>query len=74
VTDFQLQDMTGIQLAERILEENPRTNVLIMSGSFETEDLAIEKGYHFLAKPFVPATLKERVLRILGSRTSAQSG
>src|ERR1041385_5985270 len=60
VTDFELDDMTGIELAERILEEKPRPKVLIMSGYPETADLAMEKGYHFLAKPFLPATLKER--------------
>ena len=74
LTDVQLEDMTGFELAERILKEKPRTKVLLMSGSLESENLAMEKGYHFLAKPFFPATLKDRVLEVLASRSSAQSG
>jgi|ERR1051326_641964 CheY-like chemotaxis protein len=73
VTDVQLEDMTGFELAERILEEKPGTKVLIMSGSPETEGLAAEKGYYFLAKPFFPATLKDRVLELLAGKIPAQS-
>ena len=71
VTDVQLEDMTGIELADCILEEQPGTKVLIMSGCSDSEDLATEKGYRFLANPFVPATLKEQVLEVLASRSAA---
>jgi len=73
VTDLQLEDMTGIELADRILDEKPGTKVLIMSGSSDSESLAAEKGYHFLAKPFFPATLKDRVLEVLAGKIPAQS-
>jgi DNA-binding NarL/FixJ family response regulator len=67
LTDLQLPDgMDGLELADRILKEQPRTKALVMSGGPDSEALAAERGLPFLAKPFVPATLFERIRQLLG--------
>ena len=73
LTDVQMGDgITGIALAERVLNERPRTAVLVMSGFPEAELLATERNFRFLAKPFTPTDLVEQVRHILATNTPAQ--
>jgi DNA-binding NtrC family response regulator len=65
--------MNGIELAERMLEERPRTKVLVMSGCPSSLTLAAEKGYPFLEKPFTLSTLTERVREVLAAKVPAQT-
>jgi DNA-binding NtrC family response regulator len=69
LTDVQMDggSMNGIELAEHVLEENPGTKVLVMSGSPGALTLAAEKGYPFLAKPFTVSRLTERVREVLAA-------
>ena len=72
LTDVQMGDgITGIALAEHILDERPDIAVLVMSGLPEAELLAREKNFRFLAKPFTPAELVEQMLQLLTANTSA---
>ena len=73
LTDVNMESETsGIGLAEQIIEEKPKTKVLVMSGYPENEMLALKKHFPFLAKPFTSAVLIERV-RVLLSKIPAQS-
>jgi DNA-binding NtrC family response regulator len=75
LTDVQLETgMSGIELAERIIEEKPGTKVLVISGYPDREIEAAEKRLPFLRKPFTHAILNEAVAEVLGSTISAQSG
>jgi DNA-binding NtrC family response regulator len=75
LTDVQMgSGITGIALAERVLMERPEIAVLVMSGFPEAELLARERNLCFLAKPFTPAKLVERMRQVLASNTPAHSG
>jgi DNA-binding NtrC family response regulator len=65
--------MNGFDLAERLLNERPRIAVLLMSGYSSAEALAAEKRLPFLAKPFRPAVLLERLREVLASKVPTDS-
>jgi DNA-binding NtrC family response regulator len=68
LTDVKMDvGMSGVALAERLMKEKPGIKVLLMSGYPETEILASEKPFSFLAKPFLPAVLIGRVREVLSS-------
>jgi len=74
LTDVQLETgMSGIELAEQLIEERPGTKVLVMSGYPDREIEAAEKHLPFLRKPFTTAILNEAVAAVLGSTIPAQS-
>jgi two-component system, cell cycle sensor histidine kinase and response regulator CckA len=48
LTDVRMPKMNGLELADRILEREPRIRVLFMSGS----DWGARRGFGCVAKPF----------------------
>ncbi len=60
LSDFQMAEMTGVELATRISAARPDIKVLLMSGYAEGM-LALSEGWHFLAKPFVLSQLRSLV-------------
>jgi len=69
LSDFQMPEMTGIDLATQICEDRPEMKVLLMSG-FPTGMLVLNEGWHFLAKPFIPSQLKAIVKTVLNEEPS----
>jgi two-component system response regulator HydG len=65
VTDVQLGDGDGIEMANAIRRERPGIPVLVISGVLYNEPRAEALGYRFLAKPFTPAKLVECVRALL---------
>jgi DNA-binding NarL/FixJ family response regulator len=69
ITDVSLPGMNGIELAKTMLRERPALKVLFTSGWVGAELLrlfrVVEADRHFLAKPFGPAELLERVRSVL---------
>jgi CheY-like chemotaxis protein len=63
LTDVVMPDITGPQLAQRLLRINPKLRVIYMSG-YPQEELRGE-GVIFLAKPFNPAGLSKAVREAL---------
>ncbi len=68
VTDVVLPAMSGKEVARRLRETRPRLKVLFMSGYAEEQVVhrgVVEEDVAFLAKPFTPATLSEKVRLVL---------
>jgi two-component system cell cycle sensor histidine kinase/response regulator CckA len=66
ITDILMPGMNGRELADRLLARAPRTRVLFISG-YAGEDVELEDGARFLAKPFTPGELLEQVRALLAS-------
>jgi DNA-binding NtrC family response regulator len=68
-TDLRLPDSSGIELLSHVKQENPDTEVILMTahGSIEITIEAIKKGaFYYLEKPFTPdqvIMLTERALQ-----------
>jgi FixJ family two-component response regulator len=72
LTDFEMGDgLNGIELGSRILAERPDLPVLVMSGFPDAEGMSVENGMPFLAKPFTPGSLRQRVREVLASKIPA---
>lgn len=70
LTDLKLPDSTGIELLAHIKEDDPGTEVILMTahGSLDVTIEAIKKGaYYYIEKPFTPdqiVILAERALQL----------
>jgi len=69
LTDLVMPDsMTGKDLAQRILQEDPKVKVIYMSGySAEVvgKDFPLKEGVNFLTKPFAAAKLTDAIRNCL---------
>jgi CheY-like chemotaxis protein len=71
VTDVVLPAMSGKEVARRLRETRPEVKVLFMSGYAEEQVVhrgVVEEDVAFLAKPFTPAALSEKVRLVLSER------
>jgi DNA-binding NtrC family response regulator len=62
VTDFRMDDIDGIEVLTRVMDESPRTKVIIITGyaTIEVTREALAKGaFDVIAKPFKPNELRE---------------
>ncbi len=72
ISDIQMPQMSGIELAIEVCSQCPRCRVLLVSGQAGTEDLmqsARARGYDFpmLKKPVLPEELLAFVSQHLGT-------
>jgi two-component system, cell cycle sensor histidine kinase and response regulator CckA len=78
LTDLVMPDgMTGKDLAQRVLQENPKLKVIYMSGySAEVvgKDFPLREGVNFLTKPFQAIKLAQTVRDSLDARIGVASG
>jgi CheY-like chemotaxis protein len=68
VTDIVMPGMTGYQLAEKILTQNPDMKVLYMSGypnDTVVQQGMMARGVPFIQKPFTPNSLAHKVREVL---------
>jgi len=70
ITDVVMPGMNGKELKDRISSLQPGIKILFMSGY--SEDIVahrgiLEKGVHFLQKPFTPTSLARKVREVLNS-------
>lgn len=69
VTDFNMPQMNGRELAEKIKASCETVKVLFISGYTDDDDFLqnLSSGdKHFIAKPFSPETVTTRIAEILG--------
>jgi len=64
LSDFQMPDMSGVDLATAMTLDRPQLKVLLMSG-FPGGTLVLNEGWHFLPKPFVPSQLRALVVGLV---------
>ena len=57
MSDFEMPNMNGVDLATAMTIDRPEIKVLLMSG-FAGGTLILNEGWHFLPKPFVPSQLR----------------
>jgi two-component system cell cycle sensor histidine kinase/response regulator CckA len=60
LSDFQMPEMSGTDLATAITVDRPKIKVLLMS-SFPQGMLVLNEGWHFLDKPFLTSQLRALV-------------
>jgi two-component system response regulator YesN len=71
VTDIVMPDMSGIELAEQMMDQYPLIGVVLLSGyTTESRELnhATARGETFLLKPVTSTQLLHAVLRGIASR------
>jgi len=77
LTDVNMPEMNGFQLAEEIQRRYPDAVIVFMSASFLPEDPDAIKNIpkeHFLAKPFTRIELKNKLNVLLGSDSPEYKG
>jgi two-component system, cell cycle sensor histidine kinase and response regulator CckA len=67
LSDVQMPNMTGVELATQLTIERPDARVLLMSG-LPAGMLLLNAGWQFLPKPFMEEMLKTRILDLLEDR------
>jgi two-component system, cell cycle sensor histidine kinase and response regulator CckA len=68
ITDMVMPELNGRQLAEQLAMRRPGTPVLYLSGYTEltvSRQTTLEKGSHFLQKPFAADMLRKKVREVL---------
>jgi len=71
LSDFQMPDMSGVDLATAMTLDRPQLKVLLMSG-FPGGTLVLNEGWHFLPKPFVPSQLRALVVGLVSPDKKSQ--
>jgi CheY-like chemotaxis protein len=67
LSDMVMPRMSGLEMVDRIVEIEPRTKFLMMSGySSAALEIQAQKRLAFIPKPFLPRDLIEKVQEVLG--------
>jgi CheY-like chemotaxis protein len=75
LTDVVLPAMSGKEVARRLREARPGLKVLFMSGYAEEQVVhhgVVEEDVAFLAKPFTPAALTEKIRSVLADQRTLE--
>lgn len=75
LTDVIMPVMSGIEMTDRILQIEPRTKILLMSGySDDVIETAARERFPFIRKPFIYSVLIEKIRSVIELSDSAASG
>lgn len=61
LTDLQMPDGSGYELARRLVAQFPHLKVMLMSGYAQSAEEARENPFPYLQKPFTPRELQEKL-------------
>jgi CheY-like chemotaxis protein len=64
LSNIVMPHMTGVELAERASKARPEMKILLIS-AYDEGLLVLGKGWMFLAKPFSPKALLEKIHEVL---------
>jgi len=70
ITDWRMPDLSGDELARRLLLERPEIKIIVMSGHPDAADVINSFAKNqalFLRKPFSPARLVESINQLLNA-------
>ena len=74
LSDIIMPAVSGIDMAESILQVEPQAKILLMSGySDEVIELQGRNRFPFIRKPFIYAMLIEKIRSIVGASDAAAS-
>jgi two-component system, cell cycle sensor histidine kinase and response regulator CckA len=68
LSDVVAPGMNGVQLCEKLKALRPKLKCILMSG-YDMGLVALDKGAHFLPKPFFPHNLLGKVREVLALQT-----
>ena len=68
LTDIDMPGISGIRLAEEVALQRPDIKIVMMSGALDNAVLAGNLPHAFLAKPFVPPTLRRTIQEVLDGK------
>jgi len=71
LSDVEMPEMTGIELAIQLNQERPDTKILLISG-LATGMLVLNNGWQFLPKPFMSDMLRDRIRDFLSEQPPIQ--
>jgi len=72
LSDVVMPVLGGMEMAEKILESDPGTKILLMSGYSDAAlEVLARKKFPFLRKPFLPADLVRRIRKLLDQAAAA---
>jgi DNA-binding response OmpR family regulator len=72
LSDIEMPDMTGIELAIQLNRVRPETRILLISG-LESGILVLNNGWQFLPKPFMREMLRDRIRDFLSEQLPADT-
>jgi CheY-like chemotaxis protein len=73
LTDLVMPKMDGLELVRQFSPEFPKAAIILMSGYTEDptfKDVVSQYNAEFLAKPFLPQALKQKIEKSLGHSAS----
>ena len=77
LADVVMPGMSGPELAERLLEQQPDLRVLFIAGMPDSEqirDHILRRGFDLLPKPFLPSELLRKIDEVLADRAFRAAG
>lgn len=77
ISDVKMPGMSGFDLMTRVRSQHPHVEFILITGYASIDDAvqATKEGaFHYLAKPFTPHQLRERVSEALNQRWLSNSG
>ena len=73
VTDYSMPTMTGVELAQAVLQLHPTTRILIVTGHSELDE-NLPTDWGLLTKPFSSFELRDALLRLERGQSASTSG
>jgi FixJ family two-component response regulator len=75
LSDIIMPFVNGLEMAEEILQIDPQAKILLMSGYSDSAlELQGRKRFPFIRKPFIYATMIEKVQSLVQASDAAASG